>query len=229
MDSKKAVILQEIKCVHKQLSTDNREETIEPDIREKAKNLDSAVASHNYSGALKECYNLSQLLMEQRLLSEQRAGARVQIYVTETRFLWECFQYLRRFHSEAVHFVTGPEVNGIIYLTSLIPIKMSHRSWGSADVDLSHTHKILQDLEEFGHRLTGYFHTHPGRGAGATHPSGTDLSMQMGLERAGYPTIGGIFSKDRYVRFFSYEKEFTIMVYEKKIRAEGNNVFQLVP
>jgi hypothetical protein len=148
-------------------------------------------------------------------------------YVASSFFLHQCYAYLTSFDSEAVHFVTGPLVDGKYVLDTFLPFEMSQRTWGMAVGDLRATHELLQTLDDFGFVLTGYFHTHPGRGELATRPSAIDLALQEKLERAGYPTIGAIFSQDRFLRFFSLRTEFTIEIYGLKIEKEEKNVYRL--
>jgi hypothetical protein len=56
----------------------------------------------------------------------------------------------------------------------------------------SDTHRLLIRLEQFGHRLLAHFHSHPGKGFEATHPSGIDTGFQQRLEEAEYPTVAAI-------------------------------------
>jgi len=64
-----------------------------------------------------------------------------------------------------------------------------------------------------GRGLFAHFHSHPGNGPGATHPSGTDENFQRRLERAGHLAPMAIFSRDGYVRFVRLDQNFEIEIY----------------
>jgi len=171
--------------------------------------------------------SLFALLPKRRLRSGEKESRACNVYLVSSLFLHRCYRYLRKFDSEALHFVTGPRLGGTRVLDTMLIFELSHRSWVRAVGDIRATHDVLRAMDDFGHALTAYFHSHPGRGASATYPSFIDLEYQEGLERGGYPTIGAIFSQDGFVRFFSWRREFTIEVYGLRIREEAKNVYRL--
>jgi hypothetical protein len=222
------VILQGIECTHSDISTLQWDELFARSIERRIADVQSSAKSGDRGKAVADARELWRSLAAVKWLSENMDSERVPVYVAGSLFLHQCYCYLMRYRSEAIHFVSGPETDGNFYLTRLLPVRMSHRSWGRAVGDDAHTHQVLQELDKFGYRLTAYFHTHPGRGSEATHPSSIDQAMQRGLERNDYPTIGAIFSRDGYVRFFSCDRKFTVKVYGKKIMKESENVFKLL-
>ena len=130
---------------------------------------------------------------------------------------------LNQYDVESLHYVTGVQYEGIRVLDRMIPVKLRHQSAGSASGDINSTHKALIEIEEFGHKLLACFHIHPGTGPGSTVPSSTDREDQERHEIGGYPTIGGIFSRDRYFRAYSNNIDFNLSVYGKgavKIRSQ---------
>src|SRR5262249_36675304 len=97
-------------------------------------------------------------------------------------------------------------------LEQMQKVAMSAQSVGGARADQRALTRALIQLTESGHALHGLFHSHPGHGPGATHPSHIDLPTHKRLEDGGYPVIGAIFVPG-YVRFFSAERPFTITIY----------------
>lgn len=139
------------------------------------------------------------------------------LYLVNSLFLHECFQCLTKGSDEAIHFVTGSELGRIITLDKVVNFKIEAQSSVFVKGNVQSTHKVLIDLEKYGHKLYGWFHSHPGRGPGATLPSQTDTSHQERLERGGYPAIGAIFSRDGQIRFFSLKREFRITIHGKGV------------
>ena len=231
LDEKKKSISERVES-----STADREQidvsaAVKQKISEKIGELRSPGMSGPGSGAVERCEELLKLLRFREwmneLTSDSEKGVCCHKYITSSLFLHRCYSYLKRFHTEAVHFVTGPQVNATYVLDTLLAFKMSKRSWGMALGDVRDTHHLLQGLDTYGQALTGYFHTHPGRGPSATHPSGTDLAMQKKLEQAGYPAIGAVFARDGFVRFFSLNRRFRIEVWGLRIDQEGECVYRL--
>ena len=75
------------------------------------------------------------------------------------------------------------------------------------------THNLLIKLDQFGHKLLAHFHSHPGKGADATKPSGTDENFQKRLESAGHLAVMAIFSRDGFIRFVRLDQNFEIEIY----------------
>jgi hypothetical protein len=85
----------------------------------------------------------------------------------------------------------------------------------------------LIKLERFGHKFLAHFHSHPGRGPGATYPSGTNENFQARLERAGHLALMAIFSRDGYVRFVRLDRNFYIEIYGEGVEAYTPGVYRL--
>jgi hypothetical protein len=161
----------------------------------------------------------------------EAADPAVARYFISSRFLAECQAYLLAdpHHFERLHIVTGLALEGHRYtLEQMQKVTMSAQSVVGAKADQqSLTHALIQ-LMESGHALHSLFHSHPGHGPGATHPSNIDLSTHKRLEEGGYPVIGAIFVP-RFVRFFSAERPFTISIYGTGVTPVPGekNVFQI--
>lgn len=136
------------------------------------------------------------------------------VYLTEYRFLKDAFQFLTQTDEEGFCLATGPELNGRLFaLTRRLEPKLERQSAAGAEPEFGSLSETLTRLDnDQGGRLTAYFHSHPGKGAGSTRPSGVDRSTQERFEGGGYPAIGAIFSRDGYVRFFSCRRQFRVKV-----------------
>jgi hypothetical protein len=145
--------------------------------------------------------------------SEFAAERRPPIFVVSSLFLYECFRELTADHNEQFFFLTGPEINGARVLDQRCRFDHLRRTQVGVTGDPKSTHRLLVRLEQFGHHLLGHFHSHPGRGIESTRPSGTDTDYQGGLEKAGYPTLAAIFSRDGFIRFFRLDKNFELQIH----------------
>jgi hypothetical protein len=142
-------------------------------------------------------------------------------------FLRKAYGDLVRDSAEQMHFVTGPESPDCRVLAEILTFEKIARTAVGVEGDPRATHRTLIQLGETGHRLLAWMHSHPGRGAHATKPSGTDLAHQARLERGGYPTIGVIASRDGYLRFFSKDMPFTLHVTGDDVRKINDRVYRL--
>lgn len=147
-------------------------------------------------------------------------------YRVDSLFLIESFKCLIAAPEEAIRLVSGLELeNNSFVLDRLLDVKYEANIVG-AKADVNDSFKKLIELDEkFGHKLLSIFHSHPFSGITGTCPSGIDRNLQENLEKSGYKTIGGIFSRDGFVRFYSNNLTFEIEVYGKgvqKISAKEN-------
>lgn len=137
----------------------------------------------------------------------------IPLYLMSARFLRQAFEALTKTQDEDLVCVTGPEhETNVFALTHLVTFELAKKSVAYAAPEPSSLLDALVRLDEDGERLLATFHSHPGCGVGATHPSGVDLATQRRLEKAGYPAIGVIFSRDGFVRFYSEDRPFQLAV-----------------
>lgn len=152
------------------------------------------------------------------------------VYLVSSLFLRECLNYLTRDDDELIHYVTGTERNGILTLDRIIKFDIETKNPVYVKGKTNSTHAVLVQLEQYGHSLLAWCHSHPGDGPGSVSPSSTDLDHQARLERGGYPAIGAIFSRDRHIRFFALDRGFSIQVYGKGVETinEQQNIYRLI-
>jgi hypothetical protein len=162
--------------------------------------------------------------IETELLAQKSDGRR---FVVSSLFLHECFEELTLDSNEQFHFVTGCEIGGLMILDQRCGFEHVSRTAAGVEGELKSTHRLLCRLEQFGLRLLAHSHSHPGHGIGATMPSPTDRAFQERLERGGYPTVGAIFSRDGFIRFFRLDHDFELEVHGKGVEEIEPNVFRL--
>jgi hypothetical protein len=142
-------------------------------------------------------------------------------------FLHDCFVKLTADRDEQFVFITGTEVEGALVLDQMIEFKHEKRSVVGVTADTRSTHRLLIKLEQFRHRFLAHFHSHPGTGPDATHPSGTDENFQKRLENAGHTAIMAIFSRDGYIRFIRLDQNFEIEIYGEGVEKHAQNIYRL--
>lgn len=127
---------------------------------------------------------------------------------------------------EGMCFLAGIEVDGLAVGTRLIQAPYSHRSIAAAGADHRSLHRILIELHESGHRLLALLHAHPGNGSHANLPSGVDQQTQRAFEVT-TEMIGGIFSRDGYLRWFSASRPFRIQVVGNHVEQINKTLYRL--
>jgi hypothetical protein len=148
-------------------------------------------------------------------------------YTVSSLFLHDNFRKLTADLNEQFVFITGTEVNGTFVLDQTAELDHERRTPGGVTADSRSSHKLLIKLEQFGHRLLAHFHSHPGRGADSTRPSGIDENFQRRLESAGHMAVMAIFSRDGYVRFLRLDAQFKVEIYGEGVEKHAENVYRL--
>ncbi len=149
------------------------------------------------------------------------------LFVINSMTLYDCYGQLTRTRKEDLIVITGSCIDHIRSLERIVSVSLSRQSVVGAKADDQSLADGLINLCEFGLRPLGYFHSHPGIGIDATHPSGTDRDTQSVVERSGGEIIGGIFSRDRFVRFYANGGEPNVKVVGKRVTKVEKNVYRL--
>lgn len=138
-------------------------------------------------------------------------------FQVSTLFLDECHRYLTSdpAQRERMHLVTGIITpDGVRVMSRIEKVTYAQQTNAYVMADPTATHKQLIALtESHGHDLLAMYHSHPTHGLESTQPSATDIANQDRFAAIGWDAIGGIFSLDGYVRFFSTCKDFTVGLY----------------
>lgn len=191
-----------------------------------------ALTDFEYDHA-RTCFNeaVSTFRLSQHVVALKTAApheeAGESIHLVHSACLYEVYRELIKSTNEAIAYVIGSRVGSIVTMERSVILPLDSSSRGHANANPEFCRKLLVECERFGTVLAAYFHTHPGKGAANTQPSDIDLTTQAEKEAGGYPTIGGIFSRDGYLRFFTDQMEFHVHVLGKEIEHEGRNLFRL--
>jgi hypothetical protein len=195
----------------------------------------SDAANHNRSKRLKMLYRricdisefIGTLDAVAGMAPPPQAASGLRKFTVSSLFLHECYRELTADKDEQFIFITGAETAGTCVLDQMIELKHERRTMLGVTADQRVTHRILIRLEQFKHKLLAHFHSHPGNGAGSTHPSGIDRDFQKRLESAGHVAVCAIFSRDGFVRFLRLDNNFEIEIYGEGVQRHDQNVYRL--
>lgn len=148
-------------------------------------------------------------------------------FIVGSELLYKAYQKLNSIETESILYAVGNNFGNSYSIVRLIDLKLDKSEIAYASADPAFSSKALIGLEEYGTLLTCYFHAHPGNGISANHPSNTDIANQERYERGKYIAIGGIFSRDGYLRFFSDKLQYTVTISGKGIDHVSKNVYKL--
>jgi len=151
-----------------------------------------------------------------------------QTFVLESFFLRELITALTPGANEEMHFLTGPKIGPIrIVCRMAAPVSPNRQSPVFIGATAKSVAAVLIPIIEQGAELHICAHSHPGSGAGATTPSGTDIECLGKLQRNGSPAIGCIVTRDGCVRFFSIYTKFHVLVLGTGVKELSQNVFNI--
>ena len=148
-------------------------------------------------------------------------------YAVSSLFLHDCWKKLTADPDEQFFFITGAEVDGVLVLDQCAEFAHQRRTRMGVVADMPSMHNLLIKLEQFGHKFLAHFHSHPGNGPDATHPSGTDQNFQRRLEHGGHLALMAIFSRDGYIRFIRNDRNFGLEIYGEGVETYAPGVYRL--
>lgn len=148
-------------------------------------------------------------------------------YAVSSLFLHESFKKLTVDQNEQFFFITGAEVGEVMVLDQWAEFAHQRRSPMGVVAHMPSTHNVLIKLEQFSHKFLAHFHSHPGNGPDATHPSGIDENFQRRLEGAGHLALMAIFSRDGFIRFIRLDQNFEIEIYGGGVKNHAPGIYQL--
>ncbi|MDD5416992.1 MAG: hypothetical protein PHU12_03380 [Candidatus Aenigmarchaeota archaeon] len=138
----------------------------------------------------------------------------------ETALLRESYKYLLSMGRDESLLYIGGTINreeNLITATDIFLPEMSRRETGRVTADRSSTHDIMTLLDEKNLALAVLAHVHPGIGRNSVYPSSLDIQTQRGYE-ACYKSIGVIFSRNNYFRFYSDRLKFNLKLVGSNIK-----------
>lgn len=149
------------------------------------------------------------------------------LFLMSAALLYEAYHRLGAIQTEAILYGAGFRLGDLCVVEQVQSVDLAASERGYAAAEQHHTATLLRDLARRGSVVTAYFHMHPGRGPGANYPSSIDLANQERLERGGFVAVGGIFSRDGYLRSFSHRLQYTLHITGKGVRHVGTHQFHL--
>jgi len=181
---------------------------------------------HAFDTACAEARRLLQLRQSLAFLARAaQKRTRVPTYLVGAEFLHDAARRLTRTQNEDLVYVTGlADGDGVFALTKLVRIALRRGPAHATPVPASAA-RTLARLDAAGELLLAMLHSHPGDGPGATLPSDEDLQTQERLERAEYPTIGAIVSRDGHVRFYGVNRRFRVAISGEGYQDLGDSLF----
>jgi len=163
----------------------------------------------------------------ERIEAENRQDSGPRRYAVSSLFLHDCFKKLTVDADEQFFFVTGAEVGGVLVLDQWAELTHHRRSRMGVVADMPSTYNLLIGLEQFQHKFLAHFHSHPGNGPDATHPSGIDENFQRRLESAGHMALMAIFSRDGFIRFVRLDQNFELEIYGEGVELYAPGIYRL--
>lgn len=158
-------------------------------------------------------------------------------FILDSLFLLDSYHYVLKSarpqstqgFREEFHYAAGIQVDANTFvICHIVPVQFSAQSATRVRVADGSNIRALAALDKIGLPLVAHFHSHPGKGPDANHPSETDRRFQERLERGGHIAIGGIFTQDGHLRFFAGDPtRFVVDVQGNHFRKVEHNVYEL--
>lgn len=153
-----------------------------------------------------------------------------QVFVVEATFLREVIAVLTVDANEQMHFLTGPKLDSTRIISRWAKsVVLERQSPVFVRASAKSVADTLISIIEQGAELHVIAHSHPGRGASATTPSGTDIECLGKLQKNGSQAIGCIVTRDNHVRFFSVSTHFHVNVHGTGVKEVSKHVFYIAP
>lgn len=149
-------------------------------------------------------------------------------YVFNTWFLKDVIHHLTPRRPEEICYLTGDELGPIKITSRICPIISDEQSIAHARGNPRSCSDALIEILNHGLSLHVMAHSHPGGGAVATTPSPTDVEYLGRIQRNGADAIGLIVTRDQFVRFFSVEKLFQVLVLGYGATQVEEHVYRIV-
>lgn len=149
------------------------------------------------------------------------------VYIVDSWLLQDLIRHLTPSHDEDISYVTGITLGRVRILSRICKVSLEKQSVVYARATHKSCVDALAEILEKGNRLHAMAHSHPGRGAGATHESSIDTNYLGHVQQAGADVIGIICSRDGFVRFFTVKKPFDVLVQGNGVTQIDEYVFQI--
>ncbi len=190
--------------------------------------LASALRRGNVARAKSASERLVNISMELRVLRSLNAAhaPTVPTIVLSSWMLMDSFRICTATADEGMHFVVGSAIGGLLVGTSIVQHPYTARSPVGAASEQGRTHATVVEASETGHQVLAIVHSHPGRGLGANHPSGTDLRTHKLWESLG-PITGAIWERGGAVRFFTAGRPVRVKIVGRHLMRVEHNLWRI--
>jgi hypothetical protein len=153
-------------------------------------------------------------------------------YIANVRFLRRLIAYLTPTPEEHMAFVSGLTFGNLRIMSEICPVEIESQSVAHASASAQGCADSLVQLVEEGNVLHALAHRHPGHGVPATTPSRVDLNYMERIQSRGSEAIGIIVTRSQrgdsgYVRFFSADKPFRVVVQGNGVERQDTHVFKI--
>jgi hypothetical protein len=159
--------------------------------------------------------------------ADSLAQPSVNTYVMDAWFAQDLIHELTPGPDEEITHVTGARVGPVRILSRICRLTAQTKTVVFARATAKSCADTEIEILEHGNMLHAMAHSHPGRGAGATQPSGIDINYLGGIQRVGSEAIGIIVTRDGWVRFFSVIKPFRVFVMGAGVTQTEENVYHV--
>lgn len=199
--------------------------------KELSEKINGHVRARDPAGVLVTAQQLSEIVQKEQALDKAQTEdgplpVATNVFVFSSMMLRDSYRYCTKTKEEGMHFILGIEVDGVGIGTRLVGFPCREKSIASASGDHLATHRICIDTHEYGHRVLGLLHSHPGKGKRANYPSSVDERTQELWER-GFRMCFGIWSRDGFLRFFGSKLDCTIKVVGNYVENIEDDLFKL--
>lgn len=134
------------------------------------------------------------------------------VFVTDAWTLQDFYQRLVKGSCEEIFYVTGVQLDNLRVLSRMCCLEYEKQSPAYVRATRKSSVNALIEMVEHDNRLHLVAHSHPGFGAFATCPSGTDIDYITKLQKSGAETIALIVSRNGFLRFWSVLLPFKLII-----------------
>ncbi len=199
-------------------------------VRESTAQCTKSIREYQYDSAttaLDDAIRLQRVIECLSNISASLATEASSVHLIESKTLHDAYNYLTSSAYESILVGAAIQLDNVTFITRIIPLDLADSSMSFARAAAKSISAVQGQMFTFGNVLGMHFHAHPGDGVGWCQPSGIDTELQQSYEGGDTPTIGAIFSRDRYVRFYTVKREFSIQVCGKEVTRIDENTFRL--
>jgi len=199
---------------------------LEEEVGKVEKKIQNVVLEKNFDQdkPLEHLMSLAKTWKAMKLLTSGEEDKLPEIFIMDVLFLKECYQSLFPGKDEEEVFLTGVKIGKINVLTRKIEIETESSGKKVQDIPESSSRE-LREIDKQGMPFLGVFHSHP-KGF-SPRPSNQDLDQFETYEDHGFRALGGIFTKNGSIRFFTNNLVFEVLVAGTGVKKKGRKLYKI--